>query len=341
MKGNNSTKKVYSKNREYSSIFKQNPSYFTDLSPNTIDKRIKRVSNAITKSKKSKFKESERKIIQSIANANSPKYSSINTSHKQHIFLRYLERIILPEYQKILPIFVKTTRNVVEMDHDLIKSMENFESKGNDISIGEIPLVFVLVNHVGHSSLFIVNGLIDEENIPQKIFSIGLLQTGEAVKSNAITKSINKIGVDINVSKVVINTPDKTINPFGLTKNGIEFGYNIVEIQILTTDILNNIIEQVSGKNTIIDKDGTLDIFTDEQYCTISNEVVPQFTGRNCSQFVTSVLPHTTSSAFYTGISIPDYIRSTRRPLNAKKIRNILQLAMHGTDTDEFIKILQ
>jgi hypothetical protein len=278
--------------------------------------------------------------------------TEIQQSNLGQILRNYLNTILLDD--SINSCFSLNTDNTCcTINPELRESVRLYESKvtaGEMLSIGEIPLLFVVKNKTGHSSVIIVSGTIDkgvEGGITnQKVYSIGLLLTGEAGLGS--TDKIAEGRGYVLTSGVRLVSPDPTITPFASTKSGKPYEYTIEEMLILSTPILDNIQMEFNkgtrmggitrelrpGYKGVV---SSVTIDTGEPYKLLSYPC--GLGGRNCAQFIISLAPEHLGSSFLLGwLAHPDNITSKRRSkLTEAQIKYLLSLLIKASPTPQDI----
>lgn len=257
--------------------------------------------------------------------------------------LRYLAAsVILPHNQTVWPFIVlgKENQECCFICPEMVASVENYERKiiaGEHIDSSEIPLIFVTVNNTGHASLIFLSGITDD--FPQRqLFSVGLIQS----EGDTANRDIASMAKHVPVAKdlynaVVLNSPDLSNDIFGKTRAGKEYEFEIKEIQVVTTELLqkfDTIIKTAPDVDVAVTdkKIEELLVYTGQTYAYVSFQGAPDFTGLNCASFISNLLPEMSA-----GIPAqPNKLHNYCRPLSEVDIANVVFGIINGTTHDGY-----
>jgi hypothetical protein len=274
-------------------------------------------------------------------------------------FINELENGMIAEFN--------STNQCCLLADELVESVDNYTHKMNNnmpITIAEIPLIFVLTDtNFSHVMLCIISGTVNKKNIyyPQRVFSIGLGMTNEnnGLDSFPLSKRLHTVlqyNRNVHIDHVGITTPDKYSDFFGNTRAGEEYSYYIMEGQILTNEIVQNLKNELfsSHINKVYITKPNSDyqnehisayLSSNEYYCSYASEVYPNITGRNCIQFATSIVPDITAMHGWSMLVSPTKIRHKKKPpLFVNKLQRLFTLALednNGSNSQEFIRIIE
>ena len=244
------------------------------------------------------------------------------------LFLQDFIAKVSLESLAVYPLLTSTDIDTVDIQKELIESVNHFENKlihePLNLSTAEIPLVFVTESK-GHSSLLFFSGIVDtgeRKATERRLFSMGLVQGDVPEHKALLHRSAQAIpALEGMFSGVSLSSPDDTHNIFSGKKNskGELYKYNIKAVQPVTMTILTNIrnwitiskghIEYASvpwdmpdinkGRSTGLAR---VDSSTGYEiqgiylnppvsYGIASFEILQSITGWNCASWITNIVP--------------------------------------------------
>ena len=244
------------------------------------------------------------------------------------LFLQDFIAKVSLESLAVYPLLTSTDSGTVDIQKELIESVNHFEKKLMEnpaqLHASEIPLVFVTESK-GHSSLLFFSGIVntgEREATKRRLFSMGLVQGDVPEHKALLHRSARAIpAIEDMFSGVSLSSPDDTHNIFSGKKNskGELYKYNIKAVQPVTMTILTNIrnwitisaghIEYASvpwdmpdinkGRSAglaRVDSSSEYEIQgiylnPPVSYGIASFEILQSITGWNCASWITNIVP--------------------------------------------------
>jgi hypothetical protein len=258
-----------------------------------------------------------------------------NVSHtfapqtSKQLLIYLLKALVFPRYHITFPFLVEGQADpnsyfVCPEVEDSVRAYEQKLALGQAVNVDEIPLVFVTVNKTGHSSLIFLSGNCDTWP-ERKVFSVGLLMGGTGLNESYKLASVveRTPALDNYLDSVSLNSPDFSNNVFGITSKGLEYDFQVKEVQIVTSGLLekfNSIIKtSLVSKQTNEEGIPELIIYTGKLYSLISLQGKPDY-GMNCASFISDLLPEMTAGV----PAQPELLQNYCRPLSTQDIADIV-----------------
>ena len=277
-----------------------------------------------------------------------------NVSHtfapqtSKQLLIYLLKAVVFPQHHISFPFLVQGQADpnsyyVCPEIEDSVRAYEQKVALGQPIIVDEIPLVFVTVNKTGHSSLIFLSGNCDTWP-ERKVFSVGLLMGGTGLNESYKLGSVverspaSEPYLDKYFDSVTLNSPDFSNNVFGITSKGQEYDFQVKEIQIVTSGLLEkfNSIIKTSLVSTQTNEEGITEliVYTGKLYSLISFQGKPDY-GMNCASFISDLLPEMTAGV----PAQPELLQNYCRPLLTQDIADIVYGILNNQTTSEQEKV--